>query len=409
MSKYSNVKLEHDFVLVQIESEMNEWVGEIKDDNGKVVKLAINTSYHPTHHARICAKVVAVPERLSKYLDPLYEIYPGSPRPVQKRDSALMQKQFNALPKHYRKTHGLKYICGGYVPEYKTLEGEPVEVPVGSTIYFHYNTLLKEENYVERLENGDLLYRIPYQAIFCYVNSQGEIIMLNNYCLVTPYFDEKTQELELPNGQRVFGRMKGDLIVSLEDHHKYLTGVLRHKGRPIGPDSRNATPINALIMYRPSSEFVNNIEGYPFYVMRITDIVAEWIEDSEIELIKAQAEQAGFTADIRQIIPVGDYVMISPEKQSVMKQGNQIIFDPNNPHQKFNQGDLFIPDNAFSHDKKKKKEKFGIGQVQYHGELCKKDRTGQKVMYEKSGYYLYVEEFNVVFVREGDIYGTFES
>lgn len=410
MGNYKNVKVEHDYVVVQLPEVMNEFCSELKDENGNVIKLVMNTSYHPTHHVRISAKVIAVPGRLSSNLEPLYEIYPGSPRPLQSRDTDQMQKQLNEMPAHYRKGNaGLTYLCGGFRPEFKTFENEPVEVPVGSTIYFHYNSLLKPENYMEKLENGDLLYRIPYTSIFCYVEYEGgPINMVNNYCLVTPYVDEATQEIEMPGGGKIFGRMRGNLVISLEESKKYLTGVLRHIGRPIGPDHRSMTPVGALIMYRPSSEFVNNIEGDPYYVMRSTDIVAEWIEDSEIEKVKNIYALRGQTIEFNQIVPVGDYIMITPEQQSVMRQGQQIIFDPHNPNQKFNQGDLFVPDSAFSQDKKKKIHRYGLGKVLFSGELCTKDRKDLDVMYEKSGFYLYVPEFNVVFVREKDIYGNLE-
>lgn len=409
-TSWKKIKIANDYVIVQVPGIMNEFVGELKDENGKVIKIILNTSYHPTHHVRLHAKVVAVPERLSEQLEPLYEIYPGCPRPLQARDTDQMQRQINAMPPQYRSRHGLKYLCGGFKPEFKTLENEPVEVPVGSTVYFHYNSLLKAENYLERLENGDLLYRIPYSSIFCYIEYEGgPINMLNNYCLVTPYVDEKTQEIEMPGGGKIFGRMRGDLVISLEESKKYLTGILRHIGRPIGPDNRKITPIGALIMYRPSSEFVNNIEGDPYYVMRSTDIVAEWIEDSEIEKVKKIYALRGQTIEFNQIVPVGDYVMITPEAQSVLKQGQQIVFDPHNPNQKFNQGDLFVPEGAFSQDKKKKLHKFGVGRVLFSGELCENDRKDLDVMYEKSGFYLYVPEFNVVFVREKDIYGTIEK
>lgn len=406
------MKLGSDFVMVRVSSTLNTFLGVIKDENGKEVKLVVNPDWRPTHHVRICAEVVAVPQYLSGRDNPLYENNPGSPKPVSYRSHDKINEQMEMMPKLYRKTANIPYLCGKYVPDFQTHAGVEPEVPVGSTIYFHYNSLLNTSNYMwseppgPDQDMGDLIYLIHYSQIFCYVVG-GKITMLNGYVLVSEYYDGSPDEIEV-NGQKMFGKVQNGIVTEIRTKPKYLTGMVEHIGKGIGKDIRQTEP-GALVMFRPSSEFRNTIEGVTYYVMRHWDLVAEWLSDSEIRHVEELARQQGVVIEFNKLIPIGDYVMIVPEEQEISKNIVTHVFDPNAITQDFKPGEIFVPHTAVSQEKKKKIHKYGVGTVLLQGELCAKNFVGKKVAFEKSAHYIWVEEFKVVLTRYGDIYGNYET
>lgn len=395
-----------DYVLVRVASELNDFLGVIKDENGKDVKLVINPNWQPTRHARICGEVIAVPEYLSGMDSPLYEHYPGSPKPTVYRGHDAINRQMEMTPPKYRTTTKIPYVCGRYTPQHQTHFGTPVETKVKDVVYFHYLSLLREENFLYREKEGSLVYRIHYSQIFCFVRD-GEMTMLNAFVLVVPYYEESSQKIDVA-GQQITGKMKGDLVVELGDKPRYLTGMVCHIGEGIGPDKRTTIP-GTLILFRPSSEFRNVIEGCDFYVMKHFDILCEFLSDAEIEHTKQLAARENIIIEFNKVIAVGDYVMIQPDDQPVSKSLVTHVYDPAATFQRFDKGDIFIPAGVLSQEKKKKFHRYGIGTVVLQGELCKKNFVGRKVAFEKSAYYLWCDEFKIVFVRYGDIYGTLDE
>lgn len=400
------MKIGSDFIMVRVESTLNTFLGTIKDENGKDVKLIINPNWKPTHHVRICGEVIAVPTYLTGRDNPLYEKYPGSPKPMAYRSHDDINQRLSVMPKHYRDTAQVPYMCGKYVPDFQTHFGVDPEIKEGDLAYFHYNSLLNEDNFLYQEPSGDLVYLIHYSNLFCYVR-QGNIRMLNAYVLVSQYRDEEEQEIKV-GGSFIFGKLKGNLVTEIGSKPKYLTGIVEHIGAGIGDDVRQTVP-GALVVFRPSSEFINTIENNSFYAMKQWDLLAEWLSDSEIKDVQEQAILNNVVIEFNKIIPIGDYVMISPDDQPVSKTLVTHVFDPNAPSQSFKPGEIFVPATIYSHEKKKKIHNYGVGEVILQGELCKKNFVGEKVAFEKSSFYIWLDEFKVVLVRFGDIYGKYEK
>lgn len=395
-----------DYVLVRVQSELNDFLGVIKDENGNDVKLVLNPNWKPTHHVRICGEVVAVPEYLSGADNPLYEIYPGCPKPTQYRSHDSIEKMMLSVAEKHRSKKIIPYLCGRGLPNFQSHFGTSVEVEVGSKVYFHYNCLLTPENFMFQEADGNLVYRIHYSQLFCWIRkNEDEICMLNGYVLVTPYFEE-TEEIDV-DGVKIRGKTKGSLVTEIGSKPKYLTGIVQHIGKGIGPDSRDLPP-GSLVLFRPSSEFSNVIEDQEFFTMRHWDLVATFISEEEIKYTKELALRDNFIIEFNDIIPVGDYVAIAPEDQPLARKTVTHVYNPNLPTQQFKPGEIFLLDNAFSHEKKKKIQRYGVGEVIMMGELCKKKFDSQKVAYELSSYYLWVPEFGIAFIREGDILGTYK-
>lgn len=391
-----------DFVLVKVDSELETFAGMIKDDKGNEIKLILNPNFRPTHHSKISARVISSPRRLSGKDNPLYEIYPGSPRPLSYRGHDYIKSVMDDIPIRYQKNHVVPYQCGMFRPKMQTHADVQVDIEPGDTVYFHYNTLLNEQNYLYRdMRDGMLVYRVPYGSIYCRVRKQ-KITMLNAFVLVSEIYDDEVVDIEV-DGRTVKGKMHGNLVASIGERPKYLSGILRHIGEGIGPDRRDI-PVGTHVVFRPSSEFVNMIEGEAFYVMRHWDIVASWIPDSEIDELR---HKPGFEMFERNfwIRPEGDYVMVRPNPIKMGK--NTRIFDPKAIIQKFKQGEIFLLPGTVKDNKKRKVFSYGVGKVIDSGVLC--DINNKEVYYEKGPHYVYIEEYDLGFVRAGDVFGEHTS
>lgn len=419
MTEHLTAKLS-DFVIVAVDSQYNDEVFLNSD-----TRLVINPNWRPTHNARICGRVLNAPEFLTGRDSVLHEKYPGSPRPMIYRGHEEIERRVLSMPKHERKHWHLTtpYRCGSFEPEYETLNGVDPEIEKDGLVYFHYGTLLDDENYLMRYntdQGNQLIYRVPYSEIFCFVKG-GKIKMLNSYVFVSQVIDPRVETIDT-GFYKTKGIMKGNLVVSVdandwvpdssnpddptkkvkkEKHYKfgskYLTGKLEHIGRAVSGDSRSIRP-GTQIIFRPGSEFENVIEGKEYWTMRQWDIVAQMPDDADLMIWNKDS--------LMLPLPVGDYLMIQYEKQDLSKNTKLHVWDQRLPDQKFNPGELFILPETQTQQKKKSVHKFGVGRVLACGENCKKNWMDERVYYNnKSLYYLYMEDFDVVFVREGDVYG----
>ncbi len=395
-----------DYVIVRVQSELNDFLGVIKDEHGNDHELVLDPTWRPTHHARISAEVVAVPEYLSGQDHPLYEKYKGCPKPLAYRSHDTIQSQLETLPPKYRATTKIPYICGRHVVEMQTHLGVPVEVIPGDEIYFHYNCLLDPSNFIAREDDGNLLYRIHYAQIFCYVR-EGEINMVNAYVLVSPVFDGDAEAIEV-NGQTIIGKVKNGLITEIGEKPKYLNGVVEYIGKGIGKDVRSVIPGDR-IFFRPSSEFRNCILGVDFYIMRHWDLLLCYISEEEKAMTKKLAAEQGVVIEFNEAIPLGFYIMVEPEIQEIAKTTRTHIYDANAPTQDFQKGDLFLLPNVVSQTKKQKTLRFGVGRVILSGELAPDKYTGKRVIYELSPFYQWVSEYKCALIKYSDILGELKE
>lgn len=376
----------------------------MKDENGETKEIYVDPSFRETHHSRICAEVVTLPQYLSGDTI-IYENYPGTPRPLTYRghDDVLLQIKTLA-PKRRRPENIHPPVCGTFEPTFTTLKDEPVRIKKGDTVYFHYNVLLTETNFMYREENGQLIYKLHYEQLFCYVRD-GKITMLNGYVLVSEYFEDNMEDIVLKDSRfewKFKGKTKNGLVVQIDEKPKYLVGRLEHIGPGLGTNVREIEP-GELVMYRPRSEFKNTIEGREYYVMRQWDIVALVISAEELkEFDLSMRDHAIGECSFLPIKPVGDYVMIEPETPELKSKTKLHVYDPNKP-QEFKPGELFVLPVTVSHKKKGLATK---GLVLGSGENTK-GWNGKKVLYLKGSAYVWVEEYGVAFVREGDVQGEF--
>ena len=385
-----NAKWLSDFVYVRVSSELNDFAGFVKDESGNQVKLVLNPNWHPTQHVNICAEVVAAPDRVYARDSVRYEKPVGSPKPQSYRGHEAISAYVAKLPPKAKVKTIPRYNCGSYTPEYQTLKDTVPLIKKGDKVYFHYNSLLQEDNFMYREENGDLVYRIHYMSVFCFVRD-SKITMLSGYVLLSSV-SELTEKIEV-DGHQVSGKKHGNLVliekpedVKGNTKAKYLTGILEHIGMPVA-DDENARIIvpGTKVLFKPNSQFKNTIEGKEYLLMNQWDLVA-WLCPG---------------VDHDDLMPVGDYVSISPDEQIIAKT-KLIEFDATKP-QEFKPGELFIPDGATGHNRKIKKVGTGIVLWGPHEYMIK------KVIYYKSNDYMYVKEFDVVLVRHGDILGWFDE
>jgi len=393
-----------DYVMVKIDDEFNRFLGVVTDENGKEHQLLVDSRWRPEHHVKVSAEVIAVPGYLSGKDSPVYEKYPGMPRPRAYRGNDEIQKIINGIAKQYRKLPDkqVPYSCGGYTPKNVTHQGLDVEVLPGDKVYFHYATLLQEENYMYRDADGRMVYKVQYSQLFCRVRD-GQIYMLNGNVLVDEFYDEDLENVEVGD-HSIRAKVKSGLVVQIGEKPKYLTGVLRYIGSPVGEQTRKTCAPGELIMFRPSSEFKNTIEGHEYYVMKQWDIVAKVLRvDKETDELLSMYAQV----EVNNLLPVGDYLLIEPEEVDFMPGVKKRIYDPSNPNQEFNKGELFVLTGIYSHEKTNKLLKHGIGTVISGGELNDGRFTGKRVAYGKGTFYLYLKEYKKVLVRYGDVFGEF--
>lgn len=388
-----------DYILVKIDKELNDDLGTIKNEHGEDVRLVLNPNFNPTHHAKIGAEVISAPQYLSGRDYPLGEIHPGSPRPIVYRSSDSIEKALAALPPKYRRTQGKslvsRYQAGSYEPQMLTHFGAPVEVEVGDIVYFHYNCLINEQNFWGFTDDMQLIYKIHYSQLFCYVR-HGAVVMLNNYVLVSEYFDDEIQDIDV-NGVAVKAKLKGNLVIQIHDKPRYLLGYLQHIGAAIGPHGRSENLRGEAILYAVGSEFENTIEGQKYWVMRQQDIVAVYCDE------KFNNPNAALEFNV--LRPVGDYIMVIPEQLEVSNNVKTHVWDQTKNSQEFKQGEIFVLPSAVSQTKKIKK--YGRGVVIGLGNTVEDNWLGERIAYEKSSFYMYAEEWQRAFVRRDDVYGTF--
>lgn len=393
-----------DYVMVKIDDEFNRFLGVVTDENGNEHQLLVDSRWRPEHHVKVSAEVIAVPGYLSGKDSPVYEKYPGMPRPKAYRGNDEITRIINGIAKQYQKLPDkqVPYSCGGFTPKMVTHFGVPVEVLPKDKVYFHYASLLKEENYMYRDGDGKMVYKIPYTELFCQVR-EGQIYMLNGNVLVSEFYDEDLEDVEVGD-HSIRAKVKSGLVIQIGEKPKYLTGVLRYIGTGIGDQTRKTCAPGELIMFRPSSEFKNTIEGVEYYVMKQWDIVAKVLRvDKETDDLLSMYAQV----EVNNLLPVGDYLLIDPEDVDFMPSVKKRIYDPTKEVQDFKPGELFVLRETISHEKTNKFLKHGVGTVISGGELNDGRFTGKRVAYGKGHCYLYLQEYKKVLIRYRDVFGEF--
>jgi co-chaperonin GroES (HSP10) len=371
------LKSNKDYVIVKVSAETNDTIQtNIVDKDGKKIELILDTNYGDGvrtryMYNRIYGEVVSAPKALSKAMG-AYHPYVGWPPKFTYRGHDFIQAQERRqylerdlpVPQYVVDSLKAAYRCSTY--EMQSFNDPEVKVREGDKVYFHYLSI-HNDNYLGRSEDGMKLFKVRHDHIFCKVynmmmcgitNPEDVIVMLNNYCLVSPYYGEDFKEVEVGKGKvqaktKMVGKV--ELVTELKDKPEHLKGILRHIGKGFG-ETIEALPGDKVV-YIPNSEFENEIEGEKYYVMKQDQIVAN----------------LGNNCDR----PYGDYVVIQPDEYLY-------------------KGLILIPDVA--------RPKPSKGKVLGKGCRCEEIEVGDTAYFYNNDALL-MKEFNRVLVREQNIWG----
>ena len=132
------------------------------------------------------------------------------------------------------------------------------ELEIGDTLYFHYNVV--EDSHID----GDL-YNVEEDRIFCYVRD-GVIHPVNDWAMLEPY--EEHNDIVEVEGKRVRARMKGNLVIGLQEKTSAEYAIVAH----IGTNEKGLKQGDIVVM-EPHFEFKNTIEGKEYFCSKVKHII----------------------------------------------------------------------------------------------------------------------------------------
>ena len=132
------------------------------------------------------------------------------------------------------------------------------ELRLGDTLYFHYNVV--EDSHID----GDL-YNVEEDRIFCYVRD-GVIHLVNDWALLEPY--EEHNDIVEVQGKRVRARMRGDLVIGLQEKTSAEYAKVAHIGR-----NDKGVEQGDIVIMEPHFEFKNTIEGKEYFCSKTKHII----------------------------------------------------------------------------------------------------------------------------------------
>lgn len=295
--------------VVAVPSTKLEEHGRVLGPDGKPVVIFKDTTFNPTYDkvARINGRVVLAPLKPdAMQVDSIYEGYPlygtyKSHEKIHRQVQRISPRDIGV-----RKFYERSYRPALHEPESITADMAEADIMEGEEVWFHFNALSDNRWLQYDAKAKEHHYHIPYSEIFMTKGRwkvrnhiHQKYIMLNNYVLIEPYYGKGLDEEIDVHGKKVKVRTKKvgnlELVVELSEKPKYLHGIVKAIGDPVGPDHRNSINPNDKVIFLPKSEFENTIEDTTYYIMRQSDIVA------------AAPNENVF-------VPVGDYVMLHPDK-----------------------------------------------------------------------------------------------
>ena len=129
-------------------------------------------------------------------------------------------------------------------------------VPDGSKVYFHY----LETNKPQASPNN---YVMDDARLFCYVDSTGQIQMLNDFVLIDPIQKESISTLlYVPDNEKVY-------------NDRGVVAVIGENDIELVPGDK--------VLLMPNSNFTNEIEGKEYFVVRHDDIIAVFNDTESLD------------------------------------------------------------------------------------------------------------------------------
>jgi len=362
------------YVFIQVPSKLNDKIGSLHlaldpslIHRGMYATDETGTKpFNEEHHVRTSGVVIAAPSSLTKR--PLREHYLGSPRYAPHLTHDDIKTAASQAPPLIAKNYGRNnYYPGNPRKSYQYQPNNP-EIVIGDKIYFEYSTLLSDDAYFDEDENG-IIYMVPYQSIYCYVRD-GKINMVNGWVFVESVVKEQESKHIIfvnnkpqPNIGRVAhaGKFLDTFVANEGDKCLFLRTLFTVK------DWHSVQDNHLISGYQ--------VEGKQYYPMRNWEIVA--------------VEKGGKWET------VNDFVQVVPEMINTIKKVDTIVYEPDK-FQNFKQGQIFIPKGSNVHEKAKRVRNYGFGTVK-----------GQKVAYARTGFYLFLNDSDSLFIHRRDIFGTF--
>lgn len=144
-------------------------------------------------------------------------------------------------------------------PPNEVYNGISQEVVIDDVVYFHYNSLLNDDNAF--ILNGEMHYKIDYQDIFCAVRD-GKIFAMSGWVLVEA-------DIVKPSGY------DGNLEIPSDfqkEEKSETSGRVVAVSTPREEDEEFRLIPGDKIIFHPDAAFENRIERKDYYCMRRSDI-----------------------------------------------------------------------------------------------------------------------------------------
>lgn len=245
------LKAFQNFIVVKTNTLHNEDT-PFKGVEGKSITL--DTTYDPQRHSRAYAEVVSVPKHLSNI--PISQHHRGLP------------------------------AYNDYSPyEYKYLSDIPLEIEVGDRAYFHFNTFVGKN--IIKIDgvhpNRTWYFKCRVDQVICVVREE-KIIPTSTYVLIEPDM-ETWDDILVPTYSNIMGkdgkpqlRPKDKWLVrKVAPEKKYLLGFVKHVGSPLKGETCDLQPDDHIV-YRRLADWVNKIEGRPYFAILQKYIMAKIVD-----------------------------------------------------------------------------------------------------------------------------------
>ncbi len=255
----------NNYVFVSIEAEYKE---KITSESGSLTldlmsfdrvivdKKDDSVVYNNLEHKKVCARVVAIPEKLTSDILS-FQKYPGLPQPNRYVSHDMIQLHGVQL---------LQYDCSLWEPEYYRYCDIEQQVQVNDLVYYHFLSI-EEENRVKVA--GEKVYKIPYNNILCVVRD-GQIIATSGHVLVEAIYPDNAVDI----GNNVKGFIsKSGIVTQIGVNYTMQEGIVKHVCLPFKGDEICFAEGDHIVFKR-FGDWIVNVEGKDYFIIKYNDIEA---------------------------------------------------------------------------------------------------------------------------------------
>jgi co-chaperonin GroES (HSP10) len=233
--------------------------------------IMLDTTWDPKKHVNCSGEVVSVPRHLSQI--PISQKHRGLPA-------------YDSMSPY----------------TYRYVSDIPMEIKVGDTIYFHFNTIVPNNKVKIDTVDGKKVYyfKVRVDQIICAVRD-GKIIPVSSYTLIEP--DKESWDdilkpvysnIKGPDGKYLLKPKEQWIQTKIMPDKRYLLGFVRHVGSPMKGDTCDLVTGDK-ILYRRYADWTNKIEGQEYFAILQRHIIGRFVDG--------------------QLSPIGTNIFIEPEVQ----------------------------------------------------------------------------------------------